>query len=206
MSKFRKFLLIVFALATAFTICVLGLPWLHIYTREIAALLTEYPVFFIVVETTAAISLAGAAFCFLKALFGPKNSDSILVAQIDGDDITVTRTAIASQATHIVEDTGQFKVKSCKVKAKRTGHVKVYLRIMPEGTCDVLERSVELHDSLSRGLALLCGNEIEAIEIEFLESKEFDKPVQASTYPTQSDDAISATDGIENVEISGREA
>ena len=173
MSGIRRFMSIIFVLAGAASIAALGLVWQGPYQAQATKLLTTNQFYFYTIEVCVAILALGLLIVLIRAIFTPKQAESIVVGNIDGDKITITRSAVASQATHIIDDDGDCRVKSVKVKAKTKGHIKVFIRVIPLETVDVITKSVELHDKLSEGLSVLCGDEVEKIDLEFLESDSY---------------------------------
>ena len=76
---------------------------------------------------------------------------TIEVASVDGGVISVTRDAIAAQASHIVEADGTCSAARVIVDARARGHVRVHVRVL-------------LH-----GLAKVCGDKVEDVSLEFVE-------------------------------------
>lgn len=180
MSRFKRFASIIFVLATGFVLAIIGACYFGFGNGQADRLMAIVE-FREAVLICGAISSLGLIVILFSALFSPRNADSIEVGNIDGDKILVTRSAIASQASHIVEEDGQCFAKTVKVRAKKHGRVRVFLRIVPEQTVDVLQMSQELHKKLEEGLAVLCGDTLEAIHMEFLE------PTVYSELPSDSD-------------------
>ncbi|MGL5174191.1 MAG: hypothetical protein ACRC75_10085, partial [Olsenella sp.] len=94
---------------------------------------------------------------------------TIEVTTVNGGTISVSRDAIASQATHIVEADGTCSADRVDVKAKKSGHVRVHVRVLPHESVDVVAKGAELHDELVRGLASVCGDKIDRVSLEFIE-------------------------------------
>ena len=69
-------------------------------------------------------------FTLLRSIF-KRNRKTVIVAKEGGDQITVTRDAIASQATHVIEEDGAYAAKRVSVWAKKRGHVRVAARVQP---------------------------------------------------------------------------
>ena len=168
MSRFKRFASIIFVLATGFVLASIGALHFGFSTPQLNRLMATVE-FREAVLICGAISALGLLLILFSALFSPRNADSIEVGNIDGDKILVSRSAIASQASHIVEEDGLCFAKTVKVRAKKHGHVRVFLRIVPEQTVDVLQISKNLHTKLEDGLAILCGDTLEAVHMEFLE-------------------------------------
>ena len=53
--------------------------------------------------------------------------------------------------------------------AKARGHVRVHVRVLPHETVDVVAKGAELHEDLMDGLAIVCGDKVEDVSLEFVE-------------------------------------
>lgn len=172
MGVFKRLCLLVFGIAGLAALAALCLPWVGPWTTEAASLIYE-DWYFQVLQVLVLITGVGLLVCLLRALF-TRNRKTVMVSREGGDQITVTRDAIASQARHVVEDDGRFVAKRVRVKAKKRGHVRVSVRVQPTRTVDVVAAGSELHDRLVAGLMTVCGDNVDSVGIEFLEADEYE--------------------------------
>jgi hypothetical protein len=172
MGIFKRLCLLVFGVAGLAALAALCLPWVGPWTVEAASLINE-DWYFQILQVLVLITGVGLLVCLLRALF-TRNRKTVTVSREGGDQITVTRDAIASQARHVVEDDGRFVAKRVRVKAKKRGHVRVSVRIQPTRTVDVVAAGGELHDRLVSGLMTVCGDNVDSVGIEFLEADEYE--------------------------------
>ena len=171
MGFFKRLCLFVFGLAGLLALAALALPWYGPWTREATSLfgVQEY---FVAVEVVAAITALGLLICLLRSIF-VRNRKTVIVAKADGDQITVAIDAIASQATHVIEEEGLFTARRVRVRAKKHGHVRLYARVQPASTVDVIAAAAELHDRLVSGLAVIVGDNVDKVELEFVDAVEY---------------------------------
>lgn len=167
MSGLKRICLAVFSLASLWVLAVLALTWYGPWVREVSVLFT-IEAFSVAVLSCLAISAVGLVILFFRALFVRKVR-TVEVANVDGGRISVTREAIAAQAAHIVEADGTCRAARVHVDAKPSGHVRVHVRVLPHETVDVVLKGAELHDDLITGLALVCGDTVEDVSLEFVE-------------------------------------
>ena len=167
MGGFKRFCMFVFGLAGLLGVIALSLTWVGPWTSQASALMSlEY--YFYAVEVCVAIALVIMLVVLLRAIFA-RSVRTIEVTTVNGGTISVSRDAIASQATHIVEADGTCSADRVDVKAKKSGHVRVHVRVLPHETVDVVAKGAELHDSLVRGLASVCGDKVDRVSLEFIE-------------------------------------
>lgn len=167
MGGFKRFCMFVFGLAGLLGVIALSLTWVGPWTSQASALMSlEY--YFYAVEVCVAIALVIMLVVLLRAIFA-RSVRTIEVTTVNGGTISVSRDAIASQATHIVEADGTCSADRVDVKAKKSGHVRVHVRVLPHETVDVVAKGAELHDELMRGLASVCGDKIDRVSLEFIE-------------------------------------
>ncbi len=76
--------------------------------------------------------------------------------------------AVASQASHIVEELGLGVAKDVSVVAKH-GTVTVGLKVTPYESIDVTEEAPALHEALTCGLSAIVGEHLGSVNVEFLE-------------------------------------
>lgn len=205
MGVFRRLCLLVFGLAGLVCLAALVLPALGLYQREINTILAD-PIFANILLGCAAVAALGLLFCMLKAIFTPRNYRSVIVSSANGDTIQVTRDAIKAQAAHIVERDGTLTARHVNVRAKKRGKVRVFVRVRPNVTINVVERGAELHDELMEGLAEICGNTVTHVGIEFVDAASHEEPATfedlEATYSAESPDAVH--EGSDQAEDSSR--
>lgn len=170
MNGLRRFCLIVFALAGALCLCALALPWIGPYQREATAMM-DNDYYYIAVQVVLAITALGVVVALLRALLTPRKRKTVVVDKMGGDTITVTTAAIASQATHVIEGSGRFIAEKVRVNSKGRGNVSVDVRVRPRYTVDITDEGKRLHEDLARGLAIICGERVRHLNIEFLEAE-----------------------------------
>lgn len=171
MGFFKRLCLFVFGLAGLLALAALAMPWYGPWTQEATALLgvDEY---FMTVEVLVAVTGMGCLISLLRSIF-TRNHKTVVIAKSGGDQITVTRDAIASQATHVIEEDGEFKARRVNVRAKKRGHVRVFARVQPTVTVDTVVAGEELHQRLVAGLTTICGDNVDSVELEFLNAQEY---------------------------------
>ena len=187
MGFFKRLCLFVFGLAGLLALTALVLPWFGPWTSEATALLgvDEY---YIAVEALVLVTALGCLVCLLRSIF-KRNRKTVIVAKEGGDQITVTRDAIASQATHVIEEDGVYTAKRVSVWAKKRGHVRVAARVQPQMTVDTVAAGKDLHDRLVAGLTTVCGDNVDSVDLEFLNAAEY-----APTSVLADDYALAASD------------
>ena len=168
MRGFKRLCTVLFVLADLFVIGALFLTWYGPWKDEASALLYLEP-YAIAVIVCLCVSLFGLLVLLARALFSGSQVRTIEVASVDGGIISVTRDAIAAQASHIVEADGTCTAARVRVDAKPRGHVRVHVRVLPHKTVDVVAKGAELHEELIDGLAAVCGNTVENVSLEFVE-------------------------------------
>lgn len=171
MGFFKRLCLFVFGLAGLLALAALVLPWFGPWTSEATALLgvDEY---YIAVEALVLVTALGCLICLLRSIF-KRNRKTVIVAKEGGDQITVTRDAIASQAMHVIEEDGAYVAKRVSVWAKKRGHVRVAARVQPQMTVDTVAAGKDLHDRLVAGLTTVCGDNVDSVDLEFLNAAEY---------------------------------
>lgn len=179
MGGFKRFCMFVFGLAGLLGVIALALTWVGPWTAQASALMSVENYFY-AVEVCVAIALVIMLVVLLRAIFA-RSVRTIEVTTVNGGTISVSRDAIASQATHIVEADGTCSVDRVDVKAKKSGHVRVHVRVLPHESVDVVAKGAELHDELVRGLASVCGDKIDRVSLEFIEPESVTVATPASS-------------------------
>lgn len=164
---FKRFCMVLFSIVGLLTLAALALPWFGPWTRAATGLLA-IGWYYIAVEVCLAISVVGLVAVLLSALFSPKN-DSVIVTALDGGQVSVSAKAITSQATHIVEADGSCRAVRVRIKARRHGRVRVFVRVQPFSTVDIPTKAARLHDDLVEGLTALCADRLGSVSLEFIE-------------------------------------
>lgn len=197
MGFFKRLCLFVFGLAGLLALTALVLPWFGPWTSEATALLgvDEY---YIAVEALVLVTALGCLVCLLRSIF-KRNRKTVIVAKEGGDQITVTRDAIASQATHVIEEDGAYAAKRVSVWAKKRGHVRVAARVQPQMTVDTVAAGRDLHDRLVAGLTTVCGDNVDSVDLEFLNAAEYaPTPAHADDYAFSASDLAAGPSSIED--------
>lgn len=167
MGGFKRFCMFVFGLAGLFGVSALALTWIGGWTMQASSLMSLEG-YFCTVEVCVLIAIVGLAIVLLRSIF-TRDVKTIEVTTVDGGTISVSRDAIASQAAHIVEADGSCSANRVNVRAKRSGHVRVHVRVLPHETVDVVAKGARLHDDLMRGLMSVCGDKVDQVSLEFVE-------------------------------------
>lgn len=176
MNGFKRFCLIVFGLAGLLSLAVFALPaFFGLYEKEIAAIAVD-PIGGRVILCLVGITAVGLAVCLLRGIFTPRNRKSVIISSEGGDEIQVTRDAIKAQAVHVIECDGTMTARSVAVKAKKRGHIRVFARVQPQTPINVVDAGATLHADLVRGLADICGDKVESVDIEFLDAVTHEEP------------------------------
>ena len=168
MSGLKRLCTVVFVLACAFSLASLALTWFGPWTAAASALF-NLEAYAIAVLACLAVSALGLVVLLCRALFARRTVRTVEIATVDGGVISVTRDAIAAQASHIVEADGTCAAARVRVDAKARGHVRVHVRVLPHETVDVVAKGAELHEELIDGLAAVCGDKVEDVSLEFVE-------------------------------------
>ena len=184
MGGFKRFCMFVFSLSGLLCLAAFVLTWLGPWTAQASALFS-LPEYYTTVEVLLLITVAGLLIMLFRSVFS-RRVRTVEVTTVDGGTISVSRDAIASQAKHTVEADG----------AKKRGHVRVHVRVLPHESVDVVEKGTELHEELVRGLTAVCGDKLEDVSLEFVEPKETaDAPAAGDvSVPTSSGSPASTTD------------
>lgn len=201
MGGFRRFILFVFSLAGLFALAVLALPLFGIGTIELTVLMS-YEWFLLAFEVCLGMLAAWLVFGLLRSLFSRRRKESISVMDIDGGTITVTRSAVASQASHIVEALELGVAKDVNVSSAKHGLVSVDVRVTPYESIDVVSEAPVLHEALVTGLSAMCGERLGEVNVEFLEPQHASSLVEVAVeMGSAEDEAPSATDSTGDITI-----
>lgn len=178
MGAIRKFLGIVFSLAGLICLAAFALTWYGPWVREVSSLMS-YEWFYWGVAGLAGITALGLVVTLIRSLMGRK-VDTIQVSRLDGGKVTITRDAVASLTTKIIEADGTCIAEDVKVTAKPKGDIRVRARVQPISTVPVLDKGAALTQELRNGLAGLCGNALKSVDLTFTEpqTERYETPVQ----------------------------
>lgn len=171
MGIFKRVCMVVFSLAGLVSLVCLSLPWVGPWTLAMTRMLREYW-YYTTLEVLVVITGVGLLVCLLAALL-THNRKVVVVGRAGADEITITRDAIASQATHVIEEDGTLRARRVVVHAKRYGHVCVSCRVQPLHTIDTVAEGIALHDRIVEGLRTVCGDNVDKVEIEFVNANEY---------------------------------
>lgn len=189
MSGFRRFVLFVFSLA-GLACAVVPLVVMAPRASDFASMvetLASYRGAELGYLVCVLMTLAWCACNLLRALFSRRH-DAISVMEVDGGKITVTRNAVASQASRVVEESGLGTTRDVDVRSSATGTVSVAVKVVPHESIDITREAPTLHDLLVRGLTAMCGECLGTVDVEFLE------PEQASSLAADDEDDAYAGD------------
>ena len=176
MGGIKRFCLFVFGLAGVLCLCALALPWVGPYQSEAAALMAN-PYYYLASQALLAVTAFGLVVTLLVSIFAPRKRKTVVISSDGGDQITVTKTAISSQATHVIEDGDRYVAEKVRVGLGRGGKIEVAARIRPRRVVDVTIEGKRLHDDLASGLATICGDRVQHVNLEFVEA-EMPEPAQ----------------------------
>ena len=185
MSGLKRLCMVVFVLANALALAAFALTWFGPWTAEASALFNLEP-YVIAVLVCLSVSALGTLVLLCRSLFVRGTVRTVEIATVDGGVISVTRDAIAAQASHIVEADGSCSAARVRVDAKARGHIRVHVRVLPHETVDVVAKGAELHEELMDGLAAVCGDKVEDVSLEFIE------PESVTIAAAEDDDAKAA--------------
>ena len=197
MGGFKRFCLILFVLLGGAGLAALVLPWFGPWTREATALLA-IDWYYYTTEALAGVLALGLLVILFRAILAPPKRDSIVVNTHDGGKITVSRAAIAAQAAHIVEATGACTASKVDVRLRRDA-VDVFVRVTPAFSIDAIAAGEVLHNQLTQDLAMLVGDKLNQVSLEFAEPdrvSDFDQmEIEYDDEPASSADDTATTSG-----------
>lgn len=149
------------------------------------------------------IIVFGCVIMLLRAIF-TRNRKVVIISKAKDNKITVSLHAIESQAKHVIEEDGRFCVVRLYVKAAKYGHIRVNARIQPEETEDLLTASDELKSKLYAGLAVIVGNHIDSVNLEFAQAKNYVSVSDEDLVAPVSTDSMSNTadTGADSIDVS----
>ena len=200
MSGLKRLCMVFFVLACAFSLASLALTWFGPWTKEASALFNLEP-YAVAVLVCLSVSALGMIVLLGRALFARRTVRTVEIATVDGGVISVTRDAIAAQASHIVEADGSCTAARVRVDAKQRGHIRVHVRVLPHETVDVVVKGAELHEELIDGLAAVCGDRVEGVSLEFIEPETVTLAEPGDDAEAGADGAPDATDATSEITV-----
>lgn len=192
MNWFKRVCLFVFGLSGILALVGLLSPW-GPYADDALRLL-DYPDVRSALLALVAVTALGCLICLLRALLTPRNRKFVTIAREGGDEITVTRTAIASQAQHIVERDGTCVAGTVRVSARKRGNIRVFVRVTPKRALNVVEKGQQLQADLDEGLARIAADKIRSVNLQFTEPKEMDEDDTTSAIAAPTYDVVEPAD------------
>ena len=129
MGGFKRFCMFVFSLSGLLCLAAFVLTWLGPWTAQASALFS-LPEYYTTVEVLLLITVAGLLIMLFRSVFS-RRVRTVEVTPVAGGTISVSRDAIASQAKHTVEADGTCSADRVFVSAKKRGHVRVHVRVLP---------------------------------------------------------------------------
>lgn len=174
MNWFKRLCLFVFSLSGLASLAAFSLTYAGPWQSQARTLILETRWYYYALCVLVCITAVGLLLCLLRSLFAPRNPRETIVAQVEGGDITVTRAAIVSQTRYIIEGEGDYIASSIHVKVRKRGHVRVNVRVKPRHPVDVVASGEELYAKLAVGLAKICGDSVQSIDLVFTDPEQLD--------------------------------
>lgn len=169
MNGFKRFCLVVFAVCGTLALAALLLPWVGPWTVEAAGLISLDWYLFLV-ELFALVCAVGFVCAVVVAVRSKRPSD-IEVLDGDGGRVSIARSAVASQATYLVEADGTCVAAKVVVDV-RHDTVDVAVWVEPYRSLDVRAEAESLQGRLRQGLEVLVGDRLGDITLRFLEPRQ----------------------------------
>lgn len=169
MNGFKRFCLIVFAIAGILVLAALLLPWVGPWTVAASGLIA-YDWYLFTVELFALVCAVGFIAAFVTGVRAKRPSD-IQVLDSDHGRVTIARSAVASQATYLVEADGTCMASKVQVDC-RHDRVDVAVWVEPYRSLDVRAEAARLQGRLRDGLTVLVGDRLGDVSLRFLEPRQ----------------------------------
>lgn len=169
MNGFKRFCLIVFAIAGILVLAALLLPWVGPWTAFASGLIA-YDWYLFVVELFALVCVVGFVALFVVGVRSKRPSD-IQVLDSEHGRVTIARSAVASQATYLVEADGSCLASKVMVDC-RHDRVDVAVWVEPYRSLDVRAEAALLQGRLREGLTVLVGDNLGEVSLRFLEPRQ----------------------------------
>lgn len=168
MSGFKRFCMIAFALLGCLVLGALLLPWTGPWAAWATGLFA-LDWFLYLVEGVALCAFVGFVCVFISGVRSRGQHD-IKVEAGDGATVTIARSAIASQATYLVEEDGTCIATKVNVKSHHD-RVDVSIQVEPYESLDVRAEAAKLEKRLRSGLTVLVGDRLGDLTLRFLEPR-----------------------------------
>lgn len=168
MSGFKRFCMIAFALLGALVLGALLLPWTGPWAAW-ATSMFAIDWFLYLVEGLALCAFVGFICVFISGVRSRGQHD-IKVEAGDGATVTIARSAVASQATYLVEEDGTCIATKVNVK-NHHDRVNVSIQVEPYESLDVRAEAAKLEGRLRTGLTVLVGDHLGDLTLRFLEPR-----------------------------------
>lgn len=195
MNGFKRFCYIVFAILGVLLLAALILPWVGPWTAFFTGLIA-YDWYLFLIEMVVVILGLGFLGIFIKGCVTKKRKDIVLFTN-DGDEVRITRAAIASQASYLVETDGKCYASKVIVRPRRNSSIDVKVYVEPHEEISVAKEAKVLQKRLRAGLDSLCAGRLNKVEISFTEPR----------VPTDIAASAQSADGnTETAEAAGGEA
>jgi uncharacterized membrane protein len=189
MGGFKRFCMVCFALVGLLALAALALPWLGPWT-DIAAGFMQMGWYLMVVEIFMLVMVVGFVVVFVKAVTAKKPED-VEVEANDGNTIYIARSAIASQATYLVEQDGTCVAQRVRViPRKHDKAVDLEISVQPYTSIDIRSESSAISARLKAGITTLIGDRLGEIRLNFLEPR-------TTGDITPGEDVVETKDGYE---------
>lgn len=169
MEGFKRFCLIVFSLVGIALLGALALPWIGPWTDLFAGFFALDWYLFCVELALLAVAIGFVA-VFIRGVTMRRHNDVVVLAE-NGAQVTIARSAIASQATYLAEQDGSCVVTKVVVKVHHHDFVDVKVSVQPYQSVNVRAEAQKLQLTLREGLARLCGEGLGTITLRFLEPR-----------------------------------
>lgn len=169
MNGFKRFCLVVFAICGTLVVAALLLPWVGPWTQAAAGLI-DLDWYLFLVELFALVSVVGFV-CALVVAVRSKRPSDIEVMDGEGGRVSIARSAVASQATYLVEADGTCVAAKVIVDV-RHDDVDVAVWVEPYHSLDVRAEAEKLQVRLRAGLEVLVGDRLGDISLRFLEPRQ----------------------------------
>lgn len=167
MGFIKRIASLLFFLAAAVVLVVYGLTTHSPWAEQIRSFISNWEVM-IAYHVCLGITALGLLVHLFAAL-RPRRPRTLEVVNLNGGRVTVTRNAIASQVTHVLEAEGDVKVKKVIVTPRRK-NVDVLARLAANDPINLTVRGPQLHEALVSGLSRICGDRVRKANLEFVDA------------------------------------
>lgn len=169
MNILKRIALFVFGVAGVCCLLMLGLTWIGPFQHEAIQLMGN-SIYYLAMQACLAITTLGVLYALLRSLFAPRGRKAVLVTKVGGDEISVAKSAIATQASYAIEQGGTFLAERVRVHAGRR-KVSVDARVRPLRAMNVAQEGEALHERVENALRNICGDTLQHLNIEFVDAE-----------------------------------